>query len=307
MWAIPHWSRVFAWFCVFVMSKPPERTPLDSLVDLACRDGIDIRPTLLRVLTDLYVQKPTHSAEEETQYVELALGLIEAVDAQTRAVVRARLAAYPAGPDAVLVKLADLAAQHHDRDQVDQNDLIDLFFSASAEERQLILANLDAVSGRPPRRAMPLASELIRRLENAALQRNLGEFSRVLERALGISRNLAERIARDSSGEPIIVAAKAIGIKAAVLQRILLFLNPVIGESAQRIYKLTILFDELSPAAAEHMLAIWRTSAPPRRTEHVPVYWNDERPAIRPSPKPKSSRHSAARDAQTSRFKVGKT
>ncbi len=51
--------------------------PLDGLVDLACRDGVDIRPTLLRVLTDLYVQKPTHSADEETQYVELALGLIE--------------------------------------------------------------------------------------------------------------------------------------------------------------------------------------------------------------------------------------
>ena len=77
-----------------------------------------------------------------------------------------------------------------------------------------------------------------------ALQRNPGEFSRILERALGISRNLAERITRDSSGEPIIVAAKAMGIKAAVLQRVLLFLNPVIGESAQRIYKLTILFDE---------------------------------------------------------------
>jgi hypothetical protein len=51
--------------------------PLDGLVDLACRDGVDIRPTLLRVLTDLYVQKPKHSAEEETQYAELALGLIE--------------------------------------------------------------------------------------------------------------------------------------------------------------------------------------------------------------------------------------
>ena len=44
-------------------------TPLDGLVDLACRDGVDIRPTLLRVLTDLYVQRPTHSADEETQYV----------------------------------------------------------------------------------------------------------------------------------------------------------------------------------------------------------------------------------------------
>ena len=87
------------------MMKSSAYPPLDGLVDLACRDGVDIRPTLLRVLTDLYVQKPTHSAEEETQYVELALGLIEAVDAPTRAAVVASLSAYPAAPAAILRKL----------------------------------------------------------------------------------------------------------------------------------------------------------------------------------------------------------
>ena len=80
-------------------------SPLDSLVDLACRDGVDIRPTLLRVLTDLYVQKPIHSADEERQYVELALGLIEAVDAPTRAAVAARLATYPGAPVSLRRKL----------------------------------------------------------------------------------------------------------------------------------------------------------------------------------------------------------
>ena len=88
------------------MTKSSAYPPLDGLVDLACRDGVDIRPTLLRVLTDLYVQKPAHSAEEETQYVELARGLIEAVDAPTRAMVAARLSAYPAAPAAILRRLA---------------------------------------------------------------------------------------------------------------------------------------------------------------------------------------------------------
>src|SRR5690242_3247819 len=78
---------------------------LDGLFDLALRDGVDIRPTLLRVLTDLYVQKPFHTQDEETQYVELATGLIEAVDAATRAAVAARLQDYPAAPAAVLAKL----------------------------------------------------------------------------------------------------------------------------------------------------------------------------------------------------------
>src|SRR6185312_1019226 len=92
------------------MAKLPAYPTLDGLVDLACRDGVDIRPTLLRVLTDLYVQKPSHSAEEETQYVELALRLIEGVDAETRAIVAARLSAYRAAPGAVRERLAAAAS-----------------------------------------------------------------------------------------------------------------------------------------------------------------------------------------------------
>ena len=67
-------------------SPPP---PIDGLLDLACRDGVDIRPTLLRVVTDLYVQKPSHTADEETQYIELATGLVDTVDAATRDTVAA--------------------------------------------------------------------------------------------------------------------------------------------------------------------------------------------------------------------------
>ena len=54
------------------------------------------------------------------------------------------------------------------------------------------------------------------------------------------------------------VAAKALGMTAAVLQRILLFLNPAIGQSVERVYDLARLYDELTPAAAERMLTIWR-------------------------------------------------
>src|SRR5471032_91828 len=87
------------------MMKSSAYPLLDGLVDLACRDGIDIRPTLLRVLTDLYVQKPTHSADEEDQYVELAIGLIEAVDAPTRAAVVTSLSNYRGAPAVILRRL----------------------------------------------------------------------------------------------------------------------------------------------------------------------------------------------------------
>jgi hypothetical protein len=268
------------------MVKPSLSNPLDSLVDLACRDGVDIRPTLLRVLTDLYVQKPVHSREEETQFVELALGLVDAVDTQTRATVAATLAAYPAAPEVVVGKLnTSTSSRAAAGSKTGQDDLTELFFSASSEERRLILVNLEFVSRDTARRAFPVAGELLRRLESAALKSDPGEFSRILERALGISRELANKITRDCSGETIVVAAKVIGLKTDVLQRILLCLNPVIGQSTRQVYELSRLFDEISPASAVYLLDIWRTSTR-RHSIHASVYWNDERDGSRPSTNP---------------------
>lgn len=83
---------------------------LAELADLADRPDLDIRPTLLRVLTDLYVQKPSHGPEEELHYVELALRLIDEVDAGTCAAVAASLSRYPNAPAPVMQRLAPIAA-----------------------------------------------------------------------------------------------------------------------------------------------------------------------------------------------------
>ena len=77
----------------------------DGLLTLSRREGVDIKPTLLRVLTDLYVQASTHSADEERQFVELVSRLVDDVDDATRAAVRARLAIYPGTPIEILTKL----------------------------------------------------------------------------------------------------------------------------------------------------------------------------------------------------------
>src|SRR6185295_9414906 len=87
------------------MTAAPMFPGLDGLMTLSRREGVDIRPTLLRVLTDLYVQASAHSADEERQFVELASRLIEEVDDATRAAVRARLAVYPATPAEILIGL----------------------------------------------------------------------------------------------------------------------------------------------------------------------------------------------------------
>jgi len=264
------------------MAKPSARVPVDSLVDLACRDGVDVRPTLARVLTDLYVQRPSHSGEEETQYVELVLGLIDSVDEKTRAAITAKLRQYPEAPVAVLQRLDNLAAAKAPADE-NGEDLLDLFFSSAPDERRLILMNLDVVADPTRRRPAPSEGELIRRLERAALRRNPSEFSRVLARALNISRELAERISFDDSGEPVIVVAKVLGMKTDVLQRILLFLNPVVGRSVPRIFELCQLYVELSSAAAEHMLAIWQVNPARLQPQHETVYWDDEHRGARPS------------------------
>ena len=52
----------------------------DGLITLSRREGVDIRPTLLRVLTDLYVQTSRHREDEARQFVELTSRLIDQVD-----------------------------------------------------------------------------------------------------------------------------------------------------------------------------------------------------------------------------------
>src|ERR1700712_587339 len=87
------------------MTAAPLFPGFDGLMTLSRREGVDIRPTLLRVLTDLYVQASTHTLDEEKQFVELTARLIDQVDDATRAAVRARLSVYPQTPRAILNKL----------------------------------------------------------------------------------------------------------------------------------------------------------------------------------------------------------
>ncbi len=93
------------------MTASPLFPGFDGLMTLSRREGVDIRPTLLRVLTDLYVQAARHSSDEQRQFVELTSRLIDQVDDATRAAVRARLAIYPDAPLEILYKLGLRPAQ----------------------------------------------------------------------------------------------------------------------------------------------------------------------------------------------------
>jgi hypothetical protein len=301
------------------MTEQPNVPSLNCLVELATRNGVDIRPTLLRVMTDLYVQKPSHSPEEERHFTELALRLWDLVDASTRAIVADKIVGYANAPAAVRQRVL--------RDQIRVNpqtadagpdadrcaggrppaeELSELFFAANPEERRFILLNLPYA---PLPLATPIAAalahEVIGRLETAALGRNSEAFARELMRALGISQAQARRLIDDPSGEPIVVAAVALAMPAFVLQRILLCLNPSVSQSVQRVYDLALLHEELSSEAALRLLAVWQASRKAqdrsvRPPAHRPHHWEAEpsrRTTLVGRPQIKWTEHVKARKA----------
>ena len=295
---------------------------LEDLADFGLRSGVDVRPTLLRVLTDLYVQRLAHRPDEERHYTELALRLLEAVDVPTRIAVARRLAGYRSPPLRVLQWLTedvpevagqlrlhsfvqpssgiDTAAPNpaviplveddpsSERERLaEPPDVIDrtaagalneLFFAANAEERRLILLNLDVVAPVPAGRVGVSRDPSVgRRLEAAALGRNNEEFAQQLARALRIPREQARRMARDELGEPVAVAGKALGLARDVLHRILLFVNPAVGHSVERVHALAALYDAMTPQAAQGMVEIWQALPQNERAgaKHQPLTWDE--------------------------------
>jgi uncharacterized protein (DUF2336 family) len=271
---------------------------LDRLIRFGVPNDPDMRPTLLRVLTELYVQKPSHTADEERHYTELALRLLDAADIGTRTAVARRLAQYALPPRRVLERLAgDISVGNGQRQPLRPADftmlnhelggpaaiavqiatsLNDLFFAANSDERRLMLLNLDVIAPFAAGR-MNLAREdgLSSRLEAAVLSRNRESFAQHLAQALHISRVQARRVADDDLGEPIVTAAKALNIRRGALYRILLFVN--VGRSVARVQALTALHHDLPVQTAEHMVAIWqslpRLERPAER--HQPILWDD--------------------------------
>ena len=86
----------------------------------------------------------------------------------------------------------------------------------------------------------------------------------------------ARRIVQDELGEPIVAAAKAMNLPEDVLQRMLLFINPRVGQSVDRVYELATLYGEISVGAAQRLIAIWRQAdqAADRQAGHEPLAWH---------------------------------
>ena len=277
------------------MSSKPLFPGFDGLMTLSRREGVDIRPTLLRVLTDLYVQASSHSGDEERQFVELASRLIDQVDDATRAAVKARLAIYPATPAPIMEKLGLLAAQEGRRIPLaraiptlpaepaptrapteaearmasnmsmqpkDAAEVHDMFFRATGTERALILHNLALTPLKAaPRIPTARARRAIETLEMAAFAADAENFALELGESLILPARVAAQVVDDPGGEALAVACRALDMPSPVFQRILLFFKAEIGTSVNAVYRLARLYDRLSDRSALVMLAAWRGSA----------------------------------------------
>ncbi|MGE5159668.1 MAG: DUF2336 domain-containing protein [Gemmatimonas sp.] len=290
------------------MTRPPLFQGFDGLMTLSRREGVDIRPTLLRVLTDLYVQTNAHSSDEARQFVELTSRLIDEVDDAARAAVRARLEGYPATPPEILRKLglmpdpADEAAAFTEHvasllgapgqmqiggglsmQPKDAAELCGMFFQASGSERVSILHSL---ADTPLKAAPPIpqarAERAIEALDMAAFNADVENFTLELGDSLMLSARLAAQIVEDASGEPLAAAMRALAMPSPVFQRVLLFLKPEVGSSVHTVFRLSRLYDRVSERSALIMLAAWRGAMPlAARAKFRPGLYDDERQRAR--------------------------
>jgi hypothetical protein len=319
-----------------------------TLIELDDRPGVDMTARLLLALTALYVQRPTHTVEEQQQYIELAQRLIDRVEAATRAAVARILQRHPDAPAEVVERLggghslsdgaqedephstpdrhpachqhfasypssadwkcastvtpSDAAAGRQPppplagegtegaigaklsldnaansspppnrnrqqpisiggREPTREGAFGEAFFAASPAERRRLLS-LIACGCSDDVQAVPPDSERLQgKVDAAAWQGEIGEFTREFAQLIDIPNSLCERILNDPWGEPMVVAAKAACMPVAILQHILLLVSASASYSVERVYDLTDLYHELDGRAARDLLAQWRAQA----------------------------------------------
>jgi len=293
---------------------------IQALIDIARRDGMEMRPVLLRVLTDLYVQEPVHGAAERARFAELACRLLDRAELTTRAAVAERLAGYSETPPQVAEKLsrdeivvaapilarssalneaalhmvlnfcgpahaAAISERHNlpprvvkrlkemaiPRNELAHKDEAELetergttfalarrYLAAKSHERLTIFSAVAACAPVEQEELLrSLDRGLVDKLERAALRRRLGEFVAHLHEATGMARDVATRIVRDPSGEPLAVICRALDVPFTVASRILLFLNPSVGGSVQQVFGMASRYMDMTPANARRLAAAW--------------------------------------------------
>ncbi len=369
---------------------------LQGLLHLAQKDNAEARPSLIRIITDLYVMNPAPDAEEIGRYAELALPMLARADESVRVAVAASLARHGATPGRVAAKLARdviavaqpvlmhsaalddrtladivrsttpahalaicgresvgpetaLALLAHDDDGVrniarrfaqteparrpleaanDADDTAEtgpaaaepvetapasgLFVSAfdlmddadplyrgrttlpadelarharallasRPEERAPLIARTIGIRAAQAGRtaSAPVPSELMQAaFDAAATARSPSEVAALFTRIGALPRDVARNVVADGGGELLAIACRAARLPRMLTQRILMFVNPLVGHSVERHYAALDLFTDIDPLIADAIVATWRGES--RAPKHVPLA--DDAPGVR--------------------------
>jgi len=248
--------------------------PADNEIqtDHGDQPGADVTARLLLALTALYVQRSNHTAEEQQQYTELTLRLIDKAGPVTRAAIAARLQHHPDAPPAVIARLAQVDSESESESSTPPPavravrqpapltpEFGEAFFAAAPSGRRRMLSEIAATDAGE---AAPGNGRRFHvRIDTAPWQGRTGGFAREFARLIDAPKSVCDRILSDPSGEPLVVAARATGMPVAVLQRILLLACPATNHSVQRVYELTELYHGLDEGTAHALLAAWRDAA----------------------------------------------
>jgi uncharacterized protein (DUF2336 family) len=155
------------------------------------------------------------------------------------------------------------------------------FFAAPPELRRATLHRLSATA--LERTVEPVSVEKRKALVRFAVLRQRDAFAAALADGLGISPGLGRRIADDPDGEPLVVAAAALGFDVDALAQLLLLVNPAVGESYEKVTKLRDLFRLVTAEAASVIVTGWRnTPLEPRRSSDRAVPRAAEAEAVVP-------------------------
>jgi uncharacterized protein (DUF2336 family) len=268
---------------------------IQALIDIARRDGMEMRPVLLRVLTDLYVQEPVHAPSERARFAELACRLLDRAELSTRAAVAepilrrssvlneaalhmvlnfcgpahaAAIAERHNLPPRIAKRLKEMSIPRNELAHKNEAELESArgttfalarrYLAAKSHERLTIFSAIAACAPvEQEEKLRHLDRGLVDNLERAALRRRLGEFVAHLHESTGMARDIATRIVRDPSGEPLAVFCRALDIPFTSASRILLFLNPTVGGTVQQVFSMASRYIEMTPANARRLAAAW--------------------------------------------------
>ena len=175
------------------------------------------------------------------------------------------------------------------------------FLDAGPPARESIIASLALEAGNSA--GFPAAEpETGRSIELAALSRRPGALAAAIAADLHIDPAIARRIAEDESGEPLVVAARALDLGREAATRILLFAHAAVASSVDGVRGLGALYEALPRMVAVALVQSWRAAGttavqPQRHGRHMPVHALDgtdrvgarqatsttARPALRPA------------------------